>query len=220
MKKQAVVLLITLFFISSISLLILKNLDDSNSFIDEISLGDKLTQIKLTHKNIQDEVIDLTSKHSENIDDILEVTSIGVPFNYADIELTITLQEYIPSGCYFNNIKKTETLYDMCDDSEIVDSILYQYDFRELLDKYQPFDSQEQIDYFLEQYRNLTRDENIDKIKDHIIYVKPLDENSTSDGDRYLQCTYDAVIKESSVKGNFIYKLNGSKIISNNISIY
>lgn len=210
--KKAVVMLITLFFILSITLIIIKNLDDSNEFIKEINVDKYFTQLKVTDQNFKDEIFELIKKHKDNIDDILEVTSLGIPFNYGDLNLTVVLQEYTVPECYLNDIKKEQTLYDICN-AETVDQIMFQYDFRELLDQYKPLNSQDQIDYFISEYKQLTKDDQIDEIVNSIGYIKPLsasDSNSTDN--RYLEFTYSGKVQDSNITGKFIFDLNNLKI--------
>ncbi|MEA3354790.1 MAG: hypothetical protein U9Q33_13340 [Campylobacterota bacterium] len=213
MKRKAVVLLITLFFITAISLLILKNLEDSNSFIEETAMDTKLSQIKITHNNIKDEVINLANRYKSNTDEILEITSQGIPFKYGDISFDLTLDDHISGDCYLNGIDQNNTLYDICS-TDTINKIVYQYDFIKMLEQYKPFSSKDQLEYFLQKYKELTRDDRIDEVKDSFSFIKPLDENSTK---RYLQCNYKAVIKDMKVKGEFIFEVETKKIVSSQL---
>jgi len=211
MKKPAVVLLITIFFIMSISALIFKNLDDSKKFIDEVSLDISLVQLNITKKNIEDEVIKLANKYKDNIDELLAISSSSLPFDYADIKTVITLDEYDFKECKINNIKSVQWLYDKCDEN-ITENILYPYDFVEQLKKYKPLKTKEQIEYFLQEYQQETKDDKIHLIKDEFEYFNVSDINST-----YLKCDYSVDINGINTEGEFIFKLGSRTLLLSNI---
>jgi hypothetical protein len=212
--KSSIVLLITLFFIFSISILILKNLQDHEQFINESELDSTLIQIQISSSNIQKEIISLINKYSDNIDDIIEITSNGIPFDYGNINLHIVLDYYNNSSqqCNINTINFSIPLMEQCD-QDIVENISYPYDFLELLRdykvKYKEFKSKDQVDYFIDEYKYQTRDENIDKIKDDFVFLK-LDENNT-----YLQCNYEMLINSNTINGVFVFDNNQTKKLFN-----
>ena len=211
MKKSGVVLLITIFFIMSISALIFKNLEDSQKFIDEVSLDISLAQLNITKKNIEDEVIKLANKYKDNIDELLIVSSASIPFNYADIDMIITLDEYDYKQCEINNIKSVQWLYEKCDEN-LTESILYPYDFVEYLKKYKPFKNKQQINYFLQEYQQDTKDDKIYLVKDEFEYLQKPSQN-----ERYLKCSYSAEIDGINSNGEFIFKLGTNSILSSNL---
>lgn len=216
MKKKGIVLLITLFFITAISVVILKNLEDSQKFIPEVSFDNSLTQLNITNKNVQDEVIKLLNDYKaeeEVIDGILEATSLGIPFDYGDIRLTISLNEYNIKSCNINNIKSTKSLNEKCEN--IVENILYQYDFVRILKSYQPISNQNQLEYFLDKYIQETRDDKIKFSKDEFETINQKDLNSS----RYIECSYDISISDLNVTSNFIFKLGEDKPVVTNIFI-
>jgi hypothetical protein len=207
--KKAVVMLITLFFVTSISLIIIKNLDDSNKFIEEIGLDPFLTQLNLTDTNFKDEIIELVSKNKENIDEVLEVTSLGIPFSYGDLNLTVILEDANLPECSINDIKAAEQISDSNCSEDIIESILYEYDFKELLNKYQIFVNQEQIDFFFKEYKQLTKDDTVDQIKDLITYIKPFNESSNN---KYLRFRYSGLFQDKNISGEFIFDLESQGI--------
>ena len=207
-RKSGVVLLITLFFITSISILILHNLEDNEKFIEESKFETDMMQLKITSQNIENEVMSLVKKYSDNIDNIVEITSMGIPFDYGNIKLNLTLDYYTVAQCNINDINFSVLLNEQCDEN-IIDNISYEYDFLELLKgykkKYSKFTTQEQIDYFINDYKQQTRDEKIDTIKNDFAFLK-LDENKT-----ILQCNYEILINSNTTKGMFIFDTNQSK---------
>ncbi|MEA2050796.1 MAG: hypothetical protein U9O56_08710 [Campylobacterota bacterium] len=209
MKQKGIALLITLFFISSISLIILKNLSDSEQFIDQSSLNSSLTQLKLTKNNIEEEVLGLTSKYNDNIDELIEVASIGIPFEYGDINISIMLDNYFQNGCLLSKINTQEDLLNLCGET-IVENISYSYDFIELLKKYNinnPIKNKKQLEFFLDEYINETKDDKIVLVKDSFNYEK-FDYNESVS---YIQCIYNINHQGLDANGEFIFKLGEEK---------
>ena len=215
-NKSSIVLLITLFFITSISILILKNLQDHEQYISESTLETTLIQVQISSKNIENEVKSLVQKYNNNIPEIIDITSNGIPFDYGDVKLNIMLNYYDVEKCNLNDINLTLSIYEQCDNN-IVDNILYPYDFIELLrdykNKYQRFNSQAQIDYFIQDYKYQNRDESIDTIKHHFSFLK-MEENLT-----YLQCNYEMLINSNTINGSFVFNNNDSNISQFTITI-
>ena len=209
MKKDAIALLITLFFILAISVIILKNLDDSKSFIEEVSFDSSLSQIKLTNKNLKDEIINIVFTYKEQLDELLEVASIGIPFNYGDINLSITLNEYFIPDCYLNDINSTEQLNENCDEIT-VGNILYRYEFIDTLKQYKPIKNQNQLNYFLDDYRNKTKDYKIYLSTESFGYTKE-DTNTTK---RYVKCNYSLNTNGLKSSSEFIFETTSKKIVS------
>ena len=66
--KKSIVLLVSLFFIAAISALIIKNLDDTDSYISEQNSKFSKTQIIFLINNIKDEVSNVIALNNENED--------------------------------------------------------------------------------------------------------------------------------------------------------
>ena len=202
-NRSSIVLLITLFFIFSISLLIIKNLKDSDQFINESELETVLIQAKISSKNIENEVVSLVKKNNDYIDNIVEITSLGIPLEYGNIKLNLTLNYYEYEGkCNLSDFNISQALQEQCP-LDIVDNISYQYDFLELLKSYKSkygkeFKSRYQVDYFIDDYIYQTRDETIDKIRENFSFLK--DTNST-----FLQCDYEMFIDTNKIDGRFVF---------------
>jgi len=86
MQKKSIILLITLFFIITISTIILKNIEDTEKFLDNIARDDSLSQMQITINNIKDEVSKFLRKNKNDIDDILQHSSF-VPFKIKNIDI-------------------------------------------------------------------------------------------------------------------------------------
>lgn len=70
--KKSIVLLVSLFFIAALSILILKNLEDTNSYIDEQNSKFNKAQTIVLIKNLQTQVSDIFNKNQDKIDSIIE----------------------------------------------------------------------------------------------------------------------------------------------------
>jgi hypothetical protein len=215
MQKKGVVLLVTLFFIMSISVLILKNLDDSNKFIKETTQDVSLVQIKITNQNVQDEVMKLVNNYKDNIDELLAIASSGIPFDYGNVKLFISIEEYIAEDCNINNIKTDEDLYKYCSEYT-TDNISYPYEFINLLKEYKAqkyiFKNKQQVEYFLNKYKQITNDEKIDDIRGNFeVFNVPQDKDGQSTS-RLLKCTYSINTNDANANAQFVFKLGEQKI--------
>ena len=70
--KKSIVLLISLFFISALSVLILKNLEDTNSYINEQNSKFNKAQTLVLIKNLQMQISDIFKNYEDKIDSIIE----------------------------------------------------------------------------------------------------------------------------------------------------
>ncbi|MEA3513311.1 MAG: hypothetical protein U9R37_06890 [Campylobacterota bacterium] len=207
--KKGIVLLITLFFISTISIIILKNLDDSNKFIDTISLDTTLAQMKMTNENIQKEITKLLNDNKDNdevLEMIIEFLSEGIPFDYGNISTFLSLDNYDNDGCNLYDYNSSKSLTEQCD-NEITNNILYQYEFERILETYKnKIDTQDRIDFIIDEYINLTQDDKIDEIRDQFRYIKD-DSNDTNTVELY-ECKYNIEINNKKASSSFIIDLN------------
>lgn len=90
--KKGVVLFISLLFIAAISLLILKNLEDTDSYVSEQNSKFTKTQTLMYLNNAKDEISKALSKNQNN--KIKSYLNIDYPIILQDAEITIRLQEY------------------------------------------------------------------------------------------------------------------------------
>jgi hypothetical protein len=201
LKKQGVILLITLFFISALSVLILKNLDDSEQFINATALDNTLIQLKITSRNIEDQVRKLINKYSNNTDDVVKITQNGIPMNLKGIDMLIKLEYYNDIDCNINDINKSTNIIDICGE-EVNNNINYQYDFKEILGTFHHIDNQKQLDYFLNKYIEVTHDDTIGNITNRFGYF------NTDKGVHYLKCSYTIDMANTKAAGYFIFDTN------------
>jgi hypothetical protein len=91
-RKKGIVLLITIFFISAISILILQNIKDTEQLLDNSSYNSDLSQVQITIQNIKDEIPKFLTKNKANIDIILEKASV-IPFKYGNVDLVLNIED-------------------------------------------------------------------------------------------------------------------------------
>ena len=197
-SRKSIVLLITLFFISSISILILQNLDDTDKFLDEVSRDTSLSQIQITIDNVKKEIPDFFNKNKENIDEILENTSI-VPFEVGDVNLLLNITEYTLPPFNINKLNTAITTSE-----SFINNINYKYDFLQLVNKNKPYSNNNQIQQIIDEYIKLTKDSDILNIKDDFTYMKD------ANGTKLIKCDCLIDTSKTDCKISFIFDLNKS----------
>ncbi len=211
-SKKGIILLITLFFISAISVLILQNLDDTNKYIDESNSQNTISQIQITIQNIIDEVPKyLKGKSNDELDKIIENTENGIPFPIGNIDIILSINEVeIP---LFNVNKLTPELMNS---NEFVESINNGYDFKKIVDSHMEnnntYTNQKQIDQIMDEYIKLTRDERALGFKENFTFIER--NNKT----RFFKCDCTITIDNTSTKISFVFNLaEPTKLLSFNI---
>jgi TusA-related sulfurtransferase len=209
MQKKSIVLLITLFFISAISILILQNIKDTDKFLNNVAYNNSLSQILITMDNIKNDIPKFLKKNKNDIDEVLEYSS-SVPFKVGDVELVLNITEYKLPPFRINELNTSVT-----SSEEFVNNINYKYDFLQLVNKnkkeYGGYSNNNQIKQTIDDYIKLTRDKDILKIQDdftHINYKK---------GIKLIQCSYTIKVNQLNCEASFVLDLNHSTIKEFNI---
>ena len=70
--KKSIILLISLFFIAAFSALILKNLDDTNSYLDEQNSRFNKVQTLVLIKDLQEQISEILKNYGEKVDLMIE----------------------------------------------------------------------------------------------------------------------------------------------------
>jgi hypothetical protein len=215
MKKRAIVLLITLFFITAISIVIFKNLKDTDSFIDQLSFDADLIQIDMINKNIKEEVIKFTNNNFDatSIDTLLEFTEYGIPFEFGNNQILLTLNKYDPQKyCDIHTLAKlnkdsidSSRFTNQCDDN-VTQNVLNHYEFLKKLVEYEykydhKIETKAQLEYMIDEYSQETLDQEIYTVIDNFGYHEL---NSTGP---YIDCTYEVVLDGIVLDGEFIFEL-------------
>ena len=204
MKKKAIVLLISLFFIIAISTLILKNLDDSNEFINISQDTYNLTQTNITVNNVKDEVLKLFKNKKDNIDYLLGVLPNNLPLNFKNIMLQINITKIEPDELYnLNNPNISDNI-----DDNMTNNIYYTYDFFSLI-KDKNITNFRQIDSLVNEYIFITKDKKILNIKDKFSFLdfNTSIDNNNSNTNIYIKCDYNIDVNGLKSNANMIFKV-------------
>jgi len=202
-NKRGVILLITLFFISAISILILQNLKQNDKFIKIVNSNIALTQTQILIQNINKEIIKYLKPYSS--DDVLSKLPIELPFKLTNnINIMIQIDKFNDKDyIYLDDLKSKNTTEDF---NQNVD---YRYIFFQILSKYKYTTSQAQVDYIINKYIEQTKDTRILNIKDKFRYGSY---SSYKDG-LFLQCIYTLDIDGIKSKVNILFKHKTNKVI-------
>ena len=179
--KKGVVLLITLFFITAISALVLKNLDDTDKFLEKQNHILNNTQILISIKNSQTEVSEMISKYKEEIDKLLEDDSIiTFPLNIEELLISFTLKSY--NKIDINKVKEEEStaVQDLFSENDIFDYSLFVDIYKEELkiEELQESDTKDisvvtnkQLDAIIYSFIIRSENQKIEQIRDDLGFI-------------------------------------------------
>lgn len=199
--KKSIVLLISLLFITAISLIILKNIGHSEKLISYSNATSSLVQIQKSIDNIDQEIERLFTKSGYDMDQIFELIPETLPLSYGNISANISLELLEPSLYYVldENTTKNIAQYDL---AYIVDP----YSFENMVAK-KNATNQQQVDILIEEYADYIRDDSIYEIKDKFIPFK-IDENGS-----YIRANYDVNINNLSAKVSSVLQILDGKAV-------
>ena len=182
--KKSIVLLISLLFISAISLLILDNLKDSEKYIAISQNNSNLTQTNISILNLNTELKKLLNKINKNdLNEVFDKLQFIPPFGNVVIS-NIKFNQYNLEKQY--DIQKN---YNSTLDINIIENVSYRYDLYKL-GKNKVILNNIQVDNIIDEYINLTSDNKILNIKDKFTF-KLKDYNSSK---TYISYNYDLQI--------------------------
>jgi len=210
--KKGIVLLMTLMFITAISALILKNLDDSEQFFKVVDTDISLVQTKLLIDDTNREIMNFFKDNKNNMDTILENIPPSLPlYIIDDIIITINIEEYYPENYInINDINSTEKSEDF------IKYVDFKFRYFEILKKqlkeYKKITNQKQINNILDQYIMATKDDRILEFKDKLIYQKFNIDDNTSE--RFIKCSYDLDVKNISSSIDMIFEVGKNNFLS------
>ena len=210
--KKGVVLFISLLFIAAVSLLIIKNLEDTDSYIHEQNSKFTKTQIMMYLNNAKDEIANvLKENEAQNSDKtdyrevLKEYTSKEFPIIMQDATITIRLEEYDKYNINLLKEKDEEKYKYLKDflirndiyDIELLKKIYEEYAF-ELKDKNQI--NNKQLDFILEKFEKESYNTEILKVKDYIGF-QPYDKKEISQNDKEKEIKfYELFVKVEYLK--------------------
>ncbi|RXK12170.1 hypothetical protein CP965_10350 [Halarcobacter mediterraneus] len=111
--KKGIVLLVSLFFIATISILVLKNLDDTDKILEQKNYKLDFSQALLLTKNIQKEIQNAIKNNKNNFEELLEdgVFESLPPFDFQGIRVSFSLDENTKED--INELSKNYVLDDL-----------------------------------------------------------------------------------------------------------
>jgi hypothetical protein len=93
--KKSIILLISLFFIAAFSALILKNLDDTNSYLDEQNSRFNKVQTLVLIKDLQEQISEILKNYGEKVDLMIDSDLVEYfPLKIQNINLFFKILPY------------------------------------------------------------------------------------------------------------------------------
>ena len=192
--QKSIVLLVSLFFISAISVLIIKNLDDTDSYISEQNSKFSKTQIIFLINNIKDEVSNAIAlndtNESKQKDYIKKYYGIEFPLEIENAKITFKLVPYTKVNINMieeSDIEKQKDLIELFYNNNVYDFPYFSEIYKERKEKYFKNDniySYKQIDEILEDFMKKTYSNNVLKIKNKIGFFD-FDQDKAENDEKY-----------------------------------
>ncbi len=191
-QKKGVVLFVTILFILAVSVLIVKNLEITDQFIDISAKNNNIKQLEISIKDINREIIKLfKNKQSSILDDFPPV----VPFDYGNISVELTLKKHdlilykldenLTGDSYLGNTVDVKILKEIIKGKKIT--------------------NQRQVDAVIDEYVTKTNDRDILDIENQLVYFSFPESNTTKD---YISCQYDVDIDGLKANVDMIFEAN------------
>jgi hypothetical protein len=168
--KKSIVLLISLLFITAISALILKNLEDTDIYVQEQNSKINKTQSMMLIKNVQNEISSLLAKNKENVESIIEAQQDSYyPLNIENIEILFRLGVYDKvnlNDLVSENKTIKQATIDRLNDLEVfnIDNLAY-------LLRGNKIESNKQLDNILTSFIKDTYDDKILEVKEFLGFL-------------------------------------------------
>lgn len=198
-QKKGVVLFVTILFILAVSVLIVKNLEITDQFIDISAKNSNIKQLEISIKDINREIIKLfKNKQSSILDDFPPV----IPFDYGNISVELALKPYdLKLYKLDENLTKNADQYlSSTIDVKILSDII----------KGKKIVNQRQVDTAIEEYITKTNDKDILDIEDQLVYFSLPEVNGTNSKE-YISCQYDIDIDGLKANVDMVFVANSNQ---------
>lgn len=198
-QKKGVVLFVTILFILAVSVLIVKNLEITDQFIDISAKNSNIKQLEISIKDINREIIKLfKNKQSSILDDFPPV----IPFDYGNISVELALKPYdLKLYKLDENLTKNPDQYlNSTIDVKILSDII----------KGKKIVNQRQVDTAIEEYITKTNDKDILDIEDQLVYFSLPEVNGTNSKE-YISCQYDIDIDGLKANVDMVFVANSNQ---------
>lgn len=208
--KKSIVLLISLFFIAAVSLLILRNLEDTDSYINEQNSKFTKTQIIFLINNAKDEVSKILSQNQGN--DISSYLDVDYPIVLKEALITITLEEYDKYDINLLN-KKDEKDYENLKKFLEKNGVYDMENLKYLMQNNENIKNYKQRDDLLNDFAIQVYDKRILDLKDYLGFIK-FDKKDTAINDEKKETLfYELFVKvdylKQFAKAYYILNKNG-----------
>lgn len=178
--KKSIVLLISLLFISALSILILKNLEDTNSYIKEQSSKLNKTQMITLTSNAQVEVSKVIKDNKESIDELfLENDNLSIPTKIGNSELLFTLVKYdkVDVNSLSSKDSKENSIEELFNEYNISNFYSFNDIYKAQENQYKEKDNRfiknsKQLDFIIDKFIKDTYSDEILDIKSKIGFIK------------------------------------------------
>ncbi|WP_044417263.1 hypothetical protein [Halarcobacter anaerophilus] len=174
--KKGVVLLISLFFITAISVLVLKNLDDSDKILEQRDYKLSLSQALILTKNIKNEIKKIINKEGTKIDEYIQNGYFNsISFGIEGIKVTSSLKEYEKKdmnqlGGNYNkeDLEEEDALERYLQLNDIYDYALLEDIYKESIEENTKLESSKQVKRVIDKFIENRDSNNIEKIEENL----------------------------------------------------
>lgn len=168
--KKSIVLLISLFFIAAISILILKNLQDTDSYISEQNAKFSKTQIMFYINNAKEQISKVLSKDLEK-EVLKDYLGLDFPIFIEEAKISVRLEEY--DRYNINLLKeKDEKKYKYLKDF-LQKNYIYDIDtLKAIIEENNKVKNSKQLDFVLEEFEKQSYNTDISKVKNYIGFME------------------------------------------------
>ena len=214
MMKKSIILLSTLFFISTISLLILDNMKNTDSLLEESNIDFIRTQAIISIDNYINEIGKLLIKHKSIVEEKLP---LSIPFDIEGISALINLKKYGRTYDINTIISKEEAKKEDIKEFFSIHNVDYDSfayflkNYMNSMHKVSKVSSFKQIDKIIEEYIKSVDNDEIYNIKDSLSFIKYTEKSNL------ILCNLDITIDNRIFASEFIYDLDVIK--DNNIKV-
>ena len=196
--KKGIVLFISLLFIASVSLLILKNLQDTDSYISEQNAKFSKTQIIYFINNAKDEISNILSKQIDR-EILKDYTNLPFPVEVKDALVILELREYDKYDV--NLLKQTdEKKYEHFKNFLQRNGIYDIYTLKDILIHSEKVSNLKQLDDLLENFEKESYNVDVSSIKDYIGFINYDKKEFTLDDDKKEILFYELFVKVNYLK--------------------
>ncbi len=177
--KKSVILLITLFFITALSLLILKNLNDTDNFVQKQNYTLNNTQVLIAVKNTKNEIAKLLKQNKESIDEASEddpIFQTSIPIKIKDLTILFRIKKYNKTNINEIDVKNSKKVEEMFLKHNIFEYDLFKDIYNDKLEiQDTKVDTIKQLDDIISTFGIQTYSEKILNIKDKLGFLDPKD---------------------------------------------